>query len=475
MPGNKVSGLLVPRLYRSLLRISKKAEKGASNAFVASLRQSYYDRVQNVWLPLPKSPTDNEDGKQQKDEATLLAFRELTRRHTGENGMFFHPLASDKDTTILALVKATFRASPDPALSVNQRIDLAFVALRYLSRCVRVATQLAQAPAADHDSASGSGSGSGSAWPTRPLAPSMQLSVGCMLVAHPLLFERHSPLTQSCVLIVSHCDHLGTLGVVVNSPLHCTLGDRLNPDALQSLPHLKHFVDCELYSGGDVVLDRPVGLLHERPLTPPPTGTGPESGRNGSGAASSSASNGTRRRSRSSGSGSGSGSSRLSFEITFPAGPGDTPSGTLYFTSDLKWAAAEIEAGRACATDFKLLVGCAGWGVDQLRGECDMHTWFVCTGGHVRHFAMARTPLVRRGGASGHDAWCAALRGMGAEFAAYAAVGDYTRLVASEEEEDEREEEEDGSGGGSGGGSGRRALSDELHDLSLYGVDAELT
>jgi len=109
-----------------------------------------------------------------------------------------------------------------------------------------------------------------------------------------------------------------------------------------------------------------------------------------------------------------------------------------------------------------------------LRGECDMHTWFVCTGGHVRDFAMARTPLVRRGGASGHAAWCAALRGMGEEFAAFAAVGDYTRLVASEEEEDEKEEE-DGSGGGSGGGSGRRALSDELHDLSLYGVDAELT
>ena len=123
--------------------------------------------------------------------------------------------------------------------------------------------------------------------------------------------------------------------------------------------------------------------------------------------------------------------------------------------------------------------GCAGWGSDQLRGECDMHSWFVSTGGHVRDVAMSRIPLspatdCAAAGMSGHGAWRAAMRGMGGEFAAFAAVGDYTRLLHRykadyDDGDDDDGDDDDDDGSGRGG----KLLSEDLHDLSVYGVDAE--
>ena len=36
--------------------------------------------------------------------------------------------------------------------------------------------------------------------------------------------------------------------------------------------------------------------------------------------------------------------------------------------------------GHTSASDFKLIVGYAGWGIHQLQGECDMHSWFLSEG-----------------------------------------------------------------------------------------------
>ena len=417
---------LIPRLYLSLLRLAKRFDKNPCyKCFVPSIRGVYYERMSSQWIPLDNTSSTVLDsfGRQKSlDDLTLLAFRELTRLYTG-NGMFYHPekLSSPKSHSITAQIKKNFRHSFNHSLDQSHRIDLAFLALRYLSRCINVASKLTS-------SSSSSSSSSKSCSSSNIIVPSHKVNVGGMLISHPLLYEKDSTLTQSCVLIVKHDEMLGSLGVVVNSPLHCTLGDRLSHDAMEKNPYLKCFLGCELYAGGksqisspatydtpllyiydtpliyprvsfsgDVIADHPVALLHTKPLSienqnqqldvddssgsngsttvDPDNGTDNNTGTSPGTSANKSTSSTTKRRRNAKNSTNASrdvhrrSTNDGSIEITFPqlvppsastsssasssastseavSPPSDNhePS-SLHFTSDLMWAARDIESG----------------------------------------------------------------------------------------------------------------------------------
>ena len=253
---------LVPRLYLSLLRLAKRIDDNPSyKSFIPSIRGVYYERMSSQWIPLDSTSSTVLDsfGKQNKplDDSTLLAFRELTKLYTS-HGMFYHPdkLSSPGSHSITTQIKKNFRHSFNDSLNQSNRIDLAFLSLRYLSRCVNVASKLTSSSSSSSNSSSSSKSSSSSSVvgeceeSARALVSSFKLKVGSMLISHPLLYEKDSTLTQSCILIVKHDEMFGSLGVVINSPLHCTLGDRLSPDAMETNPYLQCFVGCELYAGG---------------------------------------------------------------------------------------------------------------------------------------------------------------------------------------------------------------------------------
>ncbi len=68
---------------------------------------------------------------------------------------------------------------------------------------------------------------------------------GSLLIAHPGLNDPH--FKRSVVLISAHSAAEGTLGVVVNHPMHATLGDKVPDFAFGPLK------DVPLYQGGPVM------------------------------------------------------------------------------------------------------------------------------------------------------------------------------------------------------------------------------
>lgn len=84
--------------------------------------------------------------------------------------------------------------------------------------------------------------------------PSPEL--GCILVAHPLMFAQQQTYFNLAVIFVFVHDHFGTAGLILNKPTRYSLGDL---DLMKNAAN--GFEDNTLYMGGDVG-DDALNLLH---------------------------------------------------------------------------------------------------------------------------------------------------------------------------------------------------------------------
>eukprot|EP00744_Colponema_vietnamica_P023113 GILI01033360.1.p1 GENE.GILI01033360.1~~GILI01033360.1.p1 ORF type:complete len:339 (-),score=79.39 GILI01033360.1:61-993(-) len=72
-------------------------------------------------------------------------------------------------------------------------------------------------------------------FPAFQLSPLSNPRAGCLLLAHPLMTEDFS---RSVILIHSHSEEKGTVGLVLNAPLRSSLREQLNQRAKSSLERL---------------------------------------------------------------------------------------------------------------------------------------------------------------------------------------------------------------------------------------------
>lgn len=305
--------MLVCRLYRSLFRITRSFEKkSALKAFVSADRSDYYDRNENKWVPL--------DNVQDSNDEVSIALRVLANIHCS-SGMFWSP--NSTKLSLSEMVRYHFREKTSSVGTLNQqqRIDLAFSVFRYLSRCLRLGTLLSKMPEGLESLSPESGTHGGD------LHSSKQMQAGSLLIAHPMLYQ--TPLTQSIILIINNSIESGTLGLVVNSPMDCSLGTKVPPQTLRDFPYLTVLAECELYNGGDVIFPQPLALIHQvdslshcsQKITPvDPSIDELKGGANNN----------------------NSGNKE------------NSTSGALYYTQDLRTVCDEILADRARAQDFKV-------------------------------------------------------------------------------------------------------------------------
>jgi hypothetical protein len=239
--------MLVRRLYRSLFRITRNFEKKtALKAFVSADRSDYYDRIEKKWVPL--------ENVQDSNDEVAVALRVLANIHCS-SGMFWSPNSTKLSLNEMVSYHFREKTSSVGTLNQQQRLDLAFSAFRYLSRCLRLGTLLSKQPEGLESLLPETESHGGDLYSTS------SLKAGSLLIAHPMLYQ--TPLTQSIILIINNSLEGGTLGLVINSPMDCSLGTKVSPSTLRDFPYLTVFAECELYNGGDVMFPQPLSLIHQ--------------------------------------------------------------------------------------------------------------------------------------------------------------------------------------------------------------------
>jgi putative transcriptional regulator len=230
---------------------------------------------------------------------------------------FSHGLFYKPEVSLQALVQKSFLKEAGQNFESGQRLDAAFMALRQLDGNTAFSESVFLESNASEKQLLAP------ADHYKDLALVDGLEPGKYLVAHPLLFQ--PVLWRSIILLCQYTESGGALGVVTNRPTGKTLGDVLEDDVLEDHPELAPFLENHLWKGGDV----------------------------------------------------GTGNSLLFVHNCSGVDGATTLRDGLYFGGQVKSMAKAIADGKVKAEDFKIFVGYAGWGAEQLLGEVNQNTWFV--------------------------------------------------------------------------------------------------
>mmetsp|Transcript_27691 Transcript_27691/g.90190 ORF Transcript_27691/g.90190 Transcript_27691/m.90190 type:complete len:366 (-) Transcript_27691:196-1293(-) len=153
---------------------------------------------------------------------------------------------------------------------------------------------------------------------------------GQFLLAHPLL---SFSLNRGILIILKHEEADGTLGVMVNRKTKLKVSDLMKSSSAGSRSQnvkrgLREFADCPVYKGGGMSSNF-ISILHPH--------------------------------------GDLEGSCKILDGV--------------YWQCDLDAASEKVRRGEAKTSDFKFIMGFAGWGPRQLQGELENHGWLLAEAG----------------------------------------------------------------------------------------------
>uniref|UniRef100_A0A7S0EPR5 Uncharacterized protein n=1 Tax=Hanusia phi TaxID=3032 RepID=A0A7S0EPR5_9CRYP len=163
------------------------------------------------------------------------------------------------------------------------------------------------------------------------LAKESSFMRGQFLLAHPLL---SFSLNRGVLIVLKHEEADGTLGVMLNRKTKLKVADLMKTssarDRSQNVKRgLREFADCPVYKGGGMSSNF-ISILHPH--------------------------------------GDLEGSCKILDGV--------------YWQCDLDAASEKVRRGEAKTSDFKFIMGFAGWGPRQLHGELENHAWLLAKAGN---------------------------------------------------------------------------------------------
>ncbi|EKX33160.1 hypothetical protein GUITHDRAFT_148132 [Guillardia theta CCMP2712] len=321
-----MSARVVRSFYRILFRTAKQHDKNPGiKALLIATPGRFYDHRTKSWKP-------SEDKVATKEQR----FMEPYVRKMNGGGTFYLP-----EVKAVHVIREAFRSPLDGNTNKDLLFDAATSAIKVLERNLAKARELGifdNVP-----------SSAGQKYNIK-VAKEGSFERGQFLLAHPLL---SFSLNRGILIILKHEEADGTLGVMVN-----------RKTKLKVKRGLREFADCPVYKGGvwstsqrrtklsDLLLTGNVVEFHFYTAS---------AWRLGGFVQESPSSLATKRD-----------TSETGF-IKILDG--------VYWQCDLDAASEKVRRGEAKTSDFKFIMGFAGWGPRQLQGELENHGWLLAEAG----------------------------------------------------------------------------------------------
>jgi Uncharacterized ACR, COG1678 len=293
--GVATNACVVRTLYRRLLNLSRSFDKDPLlKACLPSYRHRLYELRTSSYIGVPRVHRDKED-------AAMKALRAIMVSVCGRHALYYRPMttstsSADGAASLQSMVKTYFRhchpvimeslisgntvskgsisfpADADSKRVSDQRVELAFVAMRYLSLCRSIVSPFRDdetPPVPDTTNEKVAQDGGRSSENNSSGFPVFQLEslrnrtkIGSLLLSHPLHVQ--SNLLQSVMLIGRHDDIKGSIGYELNHYTGYDMEHFLVEDAYLKQPLMKHIKSIPTFFGGPMNLGTAI-LVHNSP------------------------------------------------------------------------------------------------------------------------------------------------------------------------------------------------------------------